>query len=142
MWTSLDTVPANPSHEHIPLYFYSEQLCDSIISDVLTLNTLALSLDFIILVFTVAGLYRQRAAQGSPLWKTLYRQGIIYFVVTFIINVPLLVCPSLSYKSTPTDRLNLGSCLAEFERYLSCSTRLSAKMFTKYLFSFNGEHIQ
>lgn len=47
--------------------------------------------DLLILIFTIWGLYRQHAAQDSALWKTLYRQGILYFVATLLVNVPLLV---------------------------------------------------
>ncbi|KAJ3540758.1 hypothetical protein NM688_g6182 [Phlebia brevispora] len=47
--------------------------------------------DLTILIFTIIGLYRQQPAQSSPLWKTLYRRGILYFIVTLLVNVPLLV---------------------------------------------------
>ena len=51
----------------------------------------ALFFDCIILVCTIIGLYRERAAQTYVLWIKIYRQGLIYFVVTCLVNVPLLV---------------------------------------------------
>lgn len=43
--------------------------------------------DLAILLFTVFGLLRIREASSSPLWVHLYKQGLGYFVITFLINV-------------------------------------------------------
>jgi hypothetical protein len=48
--------------------------------------------DFIIVVLTITGLLRQRAARATKLWKSLYTQGITYFLATLVINFPTLVC--------------------------------------------------
>lgn len=57
-----------------------------------SLISAAFLLDVIILVLTIVGLVRQRAARSTKLWKSLYRQGVVYFVATAIINLPTLVC--------------------------------------------------
>ncbi|EKM52491.1 uncharacterized protein PHACADRAFT_198550 [Phanerochaete carnosa HHB-10118-sp] len=49
------------------------------------------ALDLLILVMTAVGLLRQRAARSSRLWKTLYRQGIAYYVVMFIVQFPTII---------------------------------------------------
>lgn len=56
----------------------------------------AVGLDFIILVLTVIGLRRNGVLSSSrarpePLWRLVYRQGVCYFVITFIVNLPVLV---------------------------------------------------
>ncbi|KIP06908.1 hypothetical protein PHLGIDRAFT_118590 [Phlebiopsis gigantea 11061_1 CR5-6] len=48
-------------------------------------------LDFVIVVMTVYGLFLQRAARSTRLWKSLYRHGIIYYVVTVAVNLPMLI---------------------------------------------------
>jgi len=48
-------------------------------------------LDAFILVFTVTGLSKRMSAQSTPLWLTLYKQGIGYLVATLALNLPMLV---------------------------------------------------
>ncbi|KAJ8580751.1 hypothetical protein M405DRAFT_27697 [Rhizopogon salebrosus TDB-379] len=45
--------------------------------------------DALLLLFTVVGLLRMPST--SALWKTLVRQGVMYFVVNLIVNIALLV---------------------------------------------------
>lgn len=52
--------------------------------------------DLILLVLTIIGLLRMPST--STLWKTLVKQGVIYFILNFVANLILLVCPSLLYR--------------------------------------------
>lgn len=52
---------------------------------------IAFVFDFIIMTLTVLGLLQQKAAHPSSLWRRLYQQGILYWVGTSILNLPLLV---------------------------------------------------
>jgi hypothetical protein len=45
--------------------------------------------DALLLLFTVVGLLRMPST--SALWKTLVKQGVMYFVVNLIVNIALLV---------------------------------------------------
>ncbi|EKM52494.1 uncharacterized protein PHACADRAFT_260942 [Phanerochaete carnosa HHB-10118-sp] len=47
--------------------------------------------DLLIVIMTVTGLTKQHAARSSPLWKMLYRQGIMYFLVAFILQIPNII---------------------------------------------------
>ncbi|EKM52497.1 uncharacterized protein PHACADRAFT_260948 [Phanerochaete carnosa HHB-10118-sp] len=49
------------------------------------------SLDLFIVLMTIVGLLRQRAARSSKLWKSLYRQGIMYFLTTFAVQLPTVI---------------------------------------------------
>jgi len=49
------------------------------------------SLDLFIVIMTIVGLMRQRAARSSKLWKSLYRQGIMYFLITFAVQLPTVI---------------------------------------------------
>jgi hypothetical protein len=51
--------------------------------------------DLALLVFTMIGLLRMPST--STLWKTLVKQGVIYFVLNFLANLVLLVCFLLLY---------------------------------------------
>ena len=76
----------------LPFYLYSPLFYHDLRKHVHVVFVFeAFIFDFIILVFTMLGLNRQQAAQGSPLWQTLYRQGILYFIATTLVNIPLLV---------------------------------------------------
>ncbi|KAG1738927.1 uncharacterized protein EDB91DRAFT_441771 [Suillus paluster] len=44
--------------------------------------------DLLLLVFTIIGLWRM--SSSSTLWKTLVKQGVIYFIVNLIMNTGLL----------------------------------------------------
>ena len=48
-------------------------------------TTAAMSFDFIVLVLTTIGLVMSHGR--SSLWQLVFRQGIIYFFVAFIVNV-------------------------------------------------------
>lgn len=93
----------------LPFYFYSKTtlLRQARAVHLLTRSYLqAFLFDFLILVFTIWGLYRQHAAHDSALWRTLYRQGILYFVATLLVNVPLLVGrPFPCFRRDATDAL-------------------------------------
>ncbi|CAL1710487.1 unnamed protein product [Somion occarium] len=56
--------------------------------------------DLIILIFTAVGLHRQYLARSSTLWKMLYKQGILYVVVAFAVNIPMLVFSWLNLNGT------------------------------------------
>lgn len=68
-----DTHPKISSDSSVPFFFYT------------------FALDLFILVMTLAGLLRQRAARSSRLWTSLYRQGIMYFVTTFFTQLPTVI---------------------------------------------------
>ena len=57
----------------------------------LSLLLSAILWDSIILLLTVAGLWRQHAPRSSRLWTMLSRQGVGYLVVTLCVNIPMLV---------------------------------------------------
>ncbi|KAG0693472.1 hypothetical protein DFH29DRAFT_964029 [Suillus ampliporus] len=44
--------------------------------------------DLALLVFTIAGLWRM--SSSSMLWKTLVKQGVIYFIINIVVNIILL----------------------------------------------------
>ncbi|KAG1743081.1 hypothetical protein EDB19DRAFT_584822 [Suillus lakei] len=50
--------------------------------------------DFALLVFTVIGLWRMPSS--SPLWKTLVKQGVIYFILNLAANLILLALNHLN----------------------------------------------
>ncbi|GJE89120.1 hypothetical protein PsYK624_052140 [Phanerochaete sordida] len=68
-----DTHPKISSNSSVPFFMYT------------------FGLDLLILVLTIAGLLRQRAARASKLWRMLYRQGIMYFIVTFVVQLPTVI---------------------------------------------------
>jgi hypothetical protein len=45
-----------------------------------------MAFDLVVLVVSTAGLLRSGGWQGSDLWKLLFRDGIVYFVVAFVGN--------------------------------------------------------
>lgn len=47
---------------------------------------LAMSFDLMVLVISTTGLLRTGGRQSSDLWKLLFRDGIVYFIVAFIGN--------------------------------------------------------
>ncbi|KAG8747919.1 hypothetical protein FRC10_010538 [Ceratobasidium sp. 414] len=47
---------------------------------------LAMTFDLMVLVVSTAGLLRSGGRQGSDLWKLLFRDGIVYFLVAFVGN--------------------------------------------------------
>lgn len=51
----------------------------------------AMLFDLSILFSTVLGLFRIREARSSPLWVRLCRQGFVYFLATFLVNLLTLV---------------------------------------------------
>ncbi|KAG1817140.1 uncharacterized protein BJ212DRAFT_1351166 [Suillus subaureus] len=53
-----------------------------------------MSYDLVLLVFTVIGLLKMPSS--STLWKTLVKQGVIYFVLNFVVNLILLVLNRLN----------------------------------------------
>lgn len=52
--------------------------------------------DLALLVLTIIGLLRMPST--STLWKTLVKQGVIYFILNFVANLILLVCSLLLYR--------------------------------------------
>ncbi|KAG1817131.1 uncharacterized protein BJ212DRAFT_1351088, partial [Suillus subaureus] len=54
----------------------------------------AMSYDLALLIFTIIGLLRMPSS--SALWKTLVKQGVIYFVLNFLANLILLVLNRLN----------------------------------------------
>ena len=62
---------------------------------------LAFLIDSVVLVLTIWGLYHRELRPPNRLWQMLYRQGIMYFVATIFVNVPLVVSPGclgVSYR--------------------------------------------
>lgn len=56
---------------------------------------IAMGFDLIILCFTIAALFRQQA--HSDLWKLLFRDGLVYFCITFLCNAVPAVRSILIY---------------------------------------------
>ncbi|KAG2040052.1 hypothetical protein BDR03DRAFT_950152 [Suillus americanus] len=54
--------------------------------------------DLALLVLTIIGLLRRPSS--SPLWKTLVKQGVVYFILNFLANLVLLVCSLFLYRVT------------------------------------------
>ena len=48
-------------------------------------NTSAMGVDFVTLVFTMFALLKKHHAK-SDLWNLLFRDGLVYFVITFACN--------------------------------------------------------
>ncbi|KAG2040057.1 hypothetical protein BDR03DRAFT_950155 [Suillus americanus] len=57
----------------------------------------AMLYDLALLVFTVVGLLRMPSS--SPLWKTLVKQGVIYFILNFLANLIFLVLNRLNLNT-------------------------------------------
>lgn len=55
-------------------------------------DLLACFLDFVILTLTAIALGRTPEARNAVLWRTLFRQGISYFLVALFVNVLVVVC--------------------------------------------------
>jgi multisubunit Na+/H+ antiporter MnhG subunit len=51
--------------------------------------------DLVLLVFTIIGLLRMPSS--STLWKTLIKQGVIYFILNLVANVIILVLDRLNF---------------------------------------------
>jgi len=58
--------------------------------------------DFLLLVATVIGLHRQPTAKSSRLWTLLYKQGILYFLIALVVNLPVVVFVWLNFNGTMT----------------------------------------
>ena len=86
--------PANQNifyRSHLFVYCYSKcALVSSHYSVDVTL-VLAFLIDSTVLVLTIWGLYHRELRPADKLWHMLYRQGIVYFVATLLVNVPLVV---------------------------------------------------
>jgi hypothetical protein len=55
--------------------------------------------DLALLVLTIIGLLRMPIMPStSTLWRTLVKQGVIYFILNFVANLILLVCSLLLYR--------------------------------------------
>ncbi|EKM58501.1 uncharacterized protein PHACADRAFT_207316 [Phanerochaete carnosa HHB-10118-sp] len=48
-------------------------------------------MELLIVIMTVVGLSTRRAARASQLWKMLYRQGILYYLVTLVFQTPTII---------------------------------------------------
>lgn len=86
--------PSSPirSTQIVALYFYSE--FRNLISEGESMTDWelqALFWDAFILGLTVLGLWRQNGAKSTKLWTLLFRQGVIYLVITSAVNLLMLV---------------------------------------------------
>lgn len=59
---------------------------------------LAMGFDLIILVFTTAALLARHSAR-TDLWKLLFQDGLVYFLVSFSTNCIPAVCDDLLYSA-------------------------------------------
>ncbi|QRV76416.1 hypothetical protein RhiJN_04431 [Ceratobasidium sp. AG-Ba] len=64
--------------------------------------TYTMGFDFIVLVVSTVGLMRSGGRQGSDLWKLLFHDGIVYFVVAFLGNTVASVF-ALLHLNPPMD---------------------------------------
>ncbi|KAG1797906.1 uncharacterized protein BJ212DRAFT_1404992 [Suillus subaureus] len=70
-----------------------------------------MSYDLALLIFTIIGLLRMPSS--SALWKTLVKQGVIYFVLNFLANLILLVLNRLNLnRKTVTALSTLTQCIS------------------------------
>lgn len=55
-----------------------------------------IAFDFVTLALTIFGLHRTGVLRSQPrsMWGTVYEQGVGYFVVAFLVNLPALVIPA------------------------------------------------
>ncbi|KAK7677176.1 hypothetical protein QCA50_019885 [Cerrena zonata] len=57
-------------------------------------------LDLVILFLSVAGLYRHGVLSTGSKWRKICNQGVIYVLVTFLINIPTIVLGWLNLNAT------------------------------------------
>ena len=88
---------ASPENQNIfyrsHLFVYCYSMC-ALVSFHYSANAIfvpAFLIDSVVLVLTIWGLYHRELRPPNKLWRTLYRQGIVYFVATLLVNVPLVV---------------------------------------------------
>ncbi|KAI0077501.1 hypothetical protein K474DRAFT_1077844 [Panus rudis PR-1116 ss-1] len=55
--------------------------------------------DLLVCVLTIAGLYRHHVLNTGSLWMRVCNQGVLYFVATVLVNVPLLAFASLNLNA-------------------------------------------
>ncbi|KAG1835807.1 hypothetical protein DFJ58DRAFT_820494 [Suillus subalutaceus] len=61
---------------------------------IMNTSSVVMLYDLALLVFTVIGLLRMPSS--STLWKTLVKQGVVYFIINFLANLILLVLNRLN----------------------------------------------
>ena len=54
------------------------------------ISSLGMVYDLLLLILTIFGLWRMNSS--SALWRTLIKQGVVYFALNLIANTILLVC--------------------------------------------------
>ena len=70
------------------MHFESEPLADATFT--------AMGFDFVILIFTTVALLERRAAK-TGLWKLIFQDGLVYFMVSFTMNA----IPAVRSRTTP-----------------------------------------
>lgn len=73
-----------------------------------------MAFDLTVLVVSTFGLLRSGGTQGSGLWKLLFRDGIVYFMVAFVGNAVAAVCDKFNIiliRVTDTFLRSLRSCI-------------------------------
>jgi ABC-type glycerol-3-phosphate transport system permease component len=79
------------------VYGYSESTMPLVRRKVLTVACCAaMAFDLTVLLVSTIGLLRSGGTQGSGLWKLLFRDGIVYFMVAFAGNAVASVSVSIS----------------------------------------------
>ncbi|EKM48210.1 uncharacterized protein PHACADRAFT_214905 [Phanerochaete carnosa HHB-10118-sp] len=72
--------------------------------------TFTLAWDLIILVFTLAGMCRQRLPTRSPLWATIVSQGLGYVLISCATCIPMMIMVSLNLNNTMNVILTAPGC--------------------------------
>ena len=75
--------------QYAPPLSFSRRLDDTNSCDV---TLLAMGFDLIILIFTAVALLGRHSAR-TDLWKLLFQDGLVYFLVSFSTNCIPAVCP-------------------------------------------------
>ncbi|KAG2089659.1 hypothetical protein BD769DRAFT_1645199 [Suillus cothurnatus] len=85
--------------------------------------------DLVLLVFTIIGLLRMPSS--STLWKTLIKQGVIYFILNLVANVIILVL----------DRLNLNPIMnGIFATPAACICTIASSQVVLFLLRPSSNH--
>ena len=77
-------VQTNPSLLNTT-FFFSESWSPSPVLSWLTLNSEAMGFDLLILVFTAIALLARHSAR-TDLWRLLFQDGLVYFLISFCTN--------------------------------------------------------
>ncbi|KAL4251192.1 hypothetical protein ABKN59_004956 [Abortiporus biennis] len=82
--------------------FWQSCVFDYATSELIVFYVYTVVLDFSILALTVYGLCRQRALTAGSLWAKVCNQGLLYFLATLVVNVPVMIFEILDLNPVMT----------------------------------------